>query len=61
MRARLEMLQKKKKITNACCAFQWWLEVQEHKEWEGKRGILLLTATDLPKTCQRGFFHCMIQ
>lgn len=46
MRARLGTLQK---LTNTCCTFRWWLVVQEHKDWEGKSGILLLTAMDLPK------------
>lgn len=58
MRARLGTLQK---FINACCTFQWWLAVQEHKVCEGKSGILTLTAMDLPKTCQRGFFYCMVQ
>jgi len=58
MKARLGTLQK---FTNGCHTFQWWLVVQEHKEWEGKSGILPFIDMDLPKICQRGFFYCMIQ
>ena len=50
MKTRLGMPQK---FRNACCTFQWWLVVQEHKEWGGKSGILPLTAMDLPWTCQK--------